>query len=122
VGDPCDVTITQPLDGGIVDCGDPRNVRTTVAWDPGDYDRFQVVIAWDPSFATGTFVTSGDFLSKTSYTLGAKKQRRVCREALAANPGAPALIFRIRARDAHRPRTDPDRTTLSPDVATMVVP
>src|SRR5206468_2807378 len=123
-GDACDVLLTSPVEGGSFDCSDPLHVRPTITWAPGPYDRYRVEIAWDPSFATGTKVTSGDTLLKTSsYTPAGKKFRKACTKALEGSPlGLPALYVRVYGKDLSVPRTDPGKTTYSDVVAATITP
>jgi len=119
VGDPCDITLTNPLDDDVVDCSDPNTSRPLITWNKGDYDRFKVFMGSDPAFPKGTRVTSGKkLLTQAMYVPPRKKWKNACKKALAANPGSPALYIRIFGVDTQRPTSDPNRKTFSNVVKT----
>lgn len=114
-GDACDVIITSPLDGGTLDCSDPRTVRPLFTWDRGEYDAFRVEVSWVSDFSVK--LTSGkDLIRASSWTPGRKSVRRMC---LKANPD---LFIRIFAVDRSLPRRDPFRTTFSQVVIVDTAP
>ncbi|HXI04129.1 MAG TPA: hypothetical protein VNI57_13220 [Candidatus Saccharimonadales bacterium] len=109
--------LTSPLDGGTLDCGDPRVVRPTFAWDDDGYDRFRVFIGWDPGFGKGLRLTSGDTLLRTtSWTPPRKKWRKACAQALASDPSNPTLYVTVLGVDRDLSKKDPLRKRFSPVV------
>jgi len=116
--DTADILITNPLDGGTVDCRTPglRSSRPLITWDKGDYDRFRVQVSWDPAFPKGQRITSGDALLKSSqWKPGADAWRRFCN-----NAGADAFI-RVFGVDLQRGKNHPLRKTFSNEVAASVL-
>jgi len=113
-----DILLTNPLDGGMVDCRTPglRSSRPLITWDKGNYDRFRVQVAWDPAFPKAQRITSGDVLLKVSqWKPGADAWRRFCN-----NAGADAYL-RVFGVDLQRGKNHPLRTTYSNEVAAIVM-
>jgi len=123
-GDACDVVLTSPTEGGTFDCSDPKNLRPTITWAPGPYDRYRVEIAWDPSFAVGTKITSGGTLLKaTAYMPPGRTFLKACTKALQnSSLAAPSLYVRVYGKDLNASRRDPGKTTYSDVVAATVTP
>ena len=122
-GDDCDIMMTSPLDGGEIDCSDPKTIRPTITWAPGFYDRFKVEISWDAGFVKGTVVSSGSTPIKLPmYVPPTKKLRKACAEAMAANPGMPTLFIRVTGKDRDVAASDPDKTTTSDVVEVDATP
>ncbi len=113
-GDSCDIFMMAPLSGGTIDCSDPLNIKPTIAWEPGFYDRFTVEIAWVQGFPKGSKITSGDTPLKVPfYTPPTKKMRKACAQALAADPITPMLFIQVVGKDRDVSSKDPDRNTTS---------
>ncbi|MBI3447525.1 MAG: thrombospondin type 3 repeat-containing protein [Acidobacteria bacterium] len=122
-GDACDIMITAPLTGATVACADPVNVRPTLTWSPGFYDRFKVEVSTTAGFTKGTVVSSGSTPLKTpTYTPPTKKLRKACSLAIAANAGSPVLFIRVTGKDLNVSSKDPHRTTFSDVVQVHVTP
>jgi len=123
-GDACDVVLTSPTEGGTFDCSDPKNLRPTITWAPGPYDRFRVEIAWNPSFVVGTKITSGGTLLKTTaYMPPGRTFLKACTKALQnSSLAAPSLYVRVYGKDLNATRRDPGKTTYSDVVAATVTP
>ncbi len=118
-----DVVVTSPLDGDTLDCSDPLVIRPAITWDAGNYEKFRVFMASDPNFVSGTVVTSGDKLfTSTSYTPPVKKWKSACKKALAANPLAPELFFKVFGLDVDASKQDINRKTFSQIVRADVTP
>jgi len=113
-----DILLTNPLDGGMVDCRTPglRSSRPLISWDKGDYDRFRVQVSWDPAFPKAMRITSGDALIKASqWKPDADEWRRFCN-----NAGADAFL-RVFGVDLRRAKNHPLRKTFSNEVAASVL-
>jgi len=112
------VHLTNPLDGGEVDCRRPGlpSSRPLVLWDRGDYDRFRVEISWDPAFTKIEQITSGDDLLRRSWWRPeADEWRRFCN-----NEGGDAFI-RVFGVDLQRGKNHPLRKTFSNEVTASVL-
>jgi len=113
-----DIILTNPLDGGTVDCRTPglRSSRPLITWDKGNYDRFRVQVAWDPAFPKAQRITSGDaLLTSSKWKPGADAWRRFCN-----NAGAEGYI-RVFGVDLQRGKNHPLRQTFSNEVAASVL-
>jgi hypothetical protein len=105
--------VTDPPLGGQLDCSDPATLIPTIIWDGSPFDRYRVFLGWDPGFPKGTRVTSGKrLLTSSSWTPPAKKWRRACMEALAADPGNPVLYIRVFGVDQDVPKGHPGRKNI----------
>ena len=113
-----DILITNPLDGGMVDCRTPglRSSRPLITWDKGNYDRFRVQVSWNPAFPKAQLITSGDvFLKGSQWKPGADAWRRFCNHA-----GADAYV-RVFGVDLGVGKNHPLRKTYSNEVAASVL-
>jgi len=113
-----DIILTNPLDGGTVDCRTPglQSSRPLITWYRGNYVRFRVQVAWDPAFPKAQRITSGDtLLTSSKWKPGADAWRRFCN-----NAGADAYI-RVFGVDLQRGKSHPLRKTFSNDVSASVL-
>jgi len=113
-----DIIITNPLDGGVVDCRTPglRSSRPLIKWDKGNYDRFRVQVSWNLAFPKAQRITSGDELLRDSqWKPGADAWRRFCN-----NEGGDAFI-RVFGVDLQRGKNHPLRKTFSNEIAALVL-
>ncbi|HZE89557.1 MAG TPA: hypothetical protein VE404_08420 [Verrucomicrobiae bacterium] len=118
-----DVVVTSPLVSDTLDCSDPVNLRPTVQWDGGAFDKFRVLIAADAQFTTANRVTSGSTLLKTRlYTPPGKKWKKVCDRAVAINPLTPQIYVEVYGVDISVPKSAPNRTSFSQVVQVAVAP
>jgi hypothetical protein len=123
VGNACDLALTAPPDGSVVDCSNPALSRPTFTWQPGAYDRFRVVLSPDPAFPAGQRTSSGeDLLSAPSWTPTKKKWGQACRRAASADPADPLLYVRVEGRDRDVPKRDPKRRSESPAIVLTAQP
>ncbi len=115
--------LTSHTSGDLLDCSDPAVARPTFTWDPDGYDRFRVYLSSDPGFGKGTFVTSGDGLRPgTSWEPSAKKWRKACTKAIAANPINPEMFIRVLGKDTDLGKNDRARLLFSEAVVGDVQP
>ncbi|MBI3449264.1 MAG: hypothetical protein HY049_10160 [Acidobacteria bacterium] len=115
--------LTSHAPGARVDCASPAISRPTFAWDGDGYDAFKVYVSWDPGFAAGAVLDSGSALLKTtSWAPTARKWRRACASAVAADPGAPKLYVRVFGVDRALSKRDPSRQVFGGAVDLDVVP
>lgn len=120
VGDACDVWITAPLQGEILDCTDPAATRPTMTWDPGDYEGFKVTLASSPLFEKRNSVTSGDWKAMTTWTPAAGKWRQACTLAQRADPAAPEIHIRVEGKDVDLEGKNPRKKIYSQAVLVEV--
>jgi hypothetical protein len=108
-GDSCDVFITDPVDGGVLDCrslGRAGIPSPTIKWSRGRYDRFRAMIAWNPNFAPKNRIDSGDrLLKKSNWTPSKQKWEKACKRS------GSTLFVRIFGKDLNVGRKHPRRTT-----------
>ncbi|HZE88327.1 MAG TPA: thrombospondin type 3 repeat-containing protein, partial [Verrucomicrobiae bacterium] len=120
-----DILVTAPLPSALLDCHAPTDPATapTIQWTPGSYSKFRVYLGSKPTFATGTFVTSGSAAAGAlAYKPALKQWKGACKKALAANPVAPALYVKVTGQNLAVPRSSPIRKTSSQIVPTVVAP
>jgi len=113
-----DIILTNPLDGGTVDCRTPglRSSRPLITWDKGNYDRFRVQVSWDPTFPKAERITSGDaLLMGSQWKPDTDAWRRFC------NNAGPDAFIRAFGVDLQRGKNHPLRTTFSNEVAASVL-
>jgi len=122
VGEACDVSITAPLQGDLLDCTDPRNSRPTVAWDPGDYDRFKVFLSSSSLFGKRLRVSSGDWKAITDWTPSTSKWKNACALAASADPQNPVIFIRVEGKDTDLGKGDLLRESFSAVVDVDVAP
>jgi len=118
-----EIVVTSPLDGDTLDCSNPAVIRPAISWSAGNYQKFRVYISSNSGFTTGTTVTSGSgYFTNTVYTPPLKKWKSACKKAVAANPSAPELFFKVFGVDLDVPKNDVNRKTYSQTVRADVTP
>jgi len=114
-GDACDITLTSPIASAVLDCSDPTQLRPTLSWNAGPYDKFKAFIGRDPNFSTGTANSGDTWLTSTSWTPSGKKWKKACAwaaQAASLTPGG-VLYVRIQALDRNAAKNDPARKVYS---------
>jgi hypothetical protein len=102
--------ITAPMDGDVLDCTDPSGYQPALAWEPLQYDRFRVLLSWDPRFDPERRVSSGErLLGVPAWSPPARRWRRACARAVAAEPADPRLYIKVLGVDDAAAAESPGR-------------